>query len=51
VLSAPVARGLSLVARAENLFDARIETGFSNAAAERARPRQLWIGLRIGETR
>ncbi len=51
VLSAPVARGLTLVARGENLFDARIETGFSNAAVERARPRQLWIGLRLGATR
>ena len=51
VLSAPVARGVSLVARAENLFDAAIETGFSNAAVERARPRQLWIGLRLGATR
>lgn len=48
VLSAQIARGFALVARGENLFDAVIETGFSNAAVERARPRQLWIGLRCG---
>ncbi|MEZ0497789.1 TonB-dependent receptor [Sphingomonas sp. IW22] len=47
-VSMPLARGARLFARGENLFDARVETGFSNDAVERARPRQLWIGLRFG---
>ncbi|UZK71089.1 TonB-dependent receptor [Sphingomonas sp. S1-29] len=46
VLAVPVAQGLAIEGRAENLFDARVETGFSGTALERARPRQLWIGVR-----
>lgn len=44
---APLIRGLSVEARGENLFDARIEAGISGAGVvERATPRTLWIGLR-----
>ncbi|WP_448502646.1 TonB-dependent receptor [Sphingomonas sp.] len=46
VASAPLTRAVSIELRGENLFDARVETGFSGPAIERARPRQLWIGLR-----
>lgn len=43
----PVANGLSVEARAENLFDARVEAGISGAnIVERATPRTLWLGLR-----
>ncbi|USU07124.1 TonB-dependent receptor [Sphingomonadaceae bacterium OTU29LAMAA1] len=43
----PLTRGLSIEARAENLFDARVEAGISGAAiVERASPRTLWIGMR-----
>ncbi len=43
----PVGKGLSIDARAENVFDATVDTGFSNAALERAHPRTLWIGARF----
>jgi outer membrane receptor protein involved in Fe transport len=46
VAAAPLTRSLSVEARVENVTDARIETGFSGTALERARPRQWWIGLR-----
>lgn len=43
----PLANGLSLEARGENLFDARVEAGISGPGViERATPRTLWIGLR-----
>ncbi|WP_152542096.1 TonB-dependent receptor [Sphingomonas sp. RIT328] len=43
----PLTRALTLEARAENLFDARVEAGISGAyIVERATPRTLWIGLR-----
>jgi outer membrane receptor protein involved in Fe transport len=46
-LAVPVARGLSVEARAENIFDERVEAGISGAdIVERATPRTLWIGLR-----
>ncbi|MGZ8361586.1 MAG: TonB-dependent receptor, partial [Allosphingosinicella sp.] len=46
--SLPVARGLVLEARAENLTDALVVAGISGARiVERATPRTLWIGLRI----
>jgi vitamin B12 transporter len=45
--SVPVAKGLALEARAENIGNARVITGISGEAIrERATPRTLWIGLR-----
>ncbi|MCU6454571.1 TonB-dependent receptor [Sphingomonas sp. A2-49] len=42
----PLTRGLTIEARAENLFDERVEAGISGAAiVERASPRTLWVGL------
>lgn len=43
----PIAAGFSLTAAAENLFDARVETGFSGAAVERSTPRTIWLGIRF----
>lgn len=43
----PVTRVLTIEARAENVFDARVEAGISGAnIVERATPRTLWIGVR-----
>jgi len=43
----PLASGVALEARAENLADARVVAGISGAGiVERATPRTLWIGLR-----
>ena len=43
----PLAAGFSIEARAENLFDARVEAGISGpGVVERATPRTLWLGLR-----
>jgi outer membrane receptor protein involved in Fe transport len=45
----PIARRLGLELRAENIADARVEAGISDAdIVERATPRTLWIGLRYG---
>ncbi len=42
----PLGPALKVEARAENLFDARVEAGISGAGiVERATPRTLWIGL------
>ena len=47
VVRMPVTHGLSVEARGENLFDARVEAGISGPGViERATPRTLWIGLR-----
>ncbi|MEI9927444.1 MAG: TonB-dependent receptor [Sphingomonas sp.] len=47
VAGIPIAGGLLIEARAENLADARIEAGISGPGViERATPRTLWIGLR-----
>ncbi|PAX09007.1 TonB-dependent receptor [Sphingomonas lenta] len=46
--SVPLARGLSLEARAENLLDERVETANTGAeVVERATPRTIWVGLRF----
>ncbi len=45
--SVPLGKALSVVARAENVTDARVEAGISGAGViERATPRTLWLGLR-----
>jgi vitamin B12 transporter len=45
----PVAKGLSVEARAENIADARVEAGISgDGIVERATPRTFWLGLRVG---
>ena len=47
--SIPLARGIALEARAENLTDERIVAGITGAGiVERATPRTFWIGLRYG---
>ena len=45
---APLAGRLSLIARAENVFDEEIVTRNSRGAIDLGRPRTVWIGLRIG---
>ncbi len=48
----PLKGRLSVEARAENLFDQRVEAGISgDGVVERATPRTLWVGLRIGGRR
>ncbi len=43
----PLTHGLTVEARAENVFDERIEAGISGAnIVERASPRTLWLGVR-----
>jgi vitamin B12 transporter len=43
----PIAHGLSIEARAENLTDEEVMAGLSGAGiVERATPRTLWLGLR-----
>jgi outer membrane receptor protein involved in Fe transport len=45
----PVAKGLAIEARAENLLDKRVEAGISgDGVVEQATPRTFWIGLRYG---
>jgi vitamin B12 transporter len=44
----PVARGLALEARAENIADERVVAAISSdGLVERATPRTLWLGLRV----
>lgn len=46
--SLPVTASLSVEARAENLFNERIETANTGAdIIERATPRTIWLGLRF----
>lgn len=46
----PLTRGLALEVRGENLADATVETAVSGPGTiERAAPRTIWIGLRLGE--
>ncbi|HWT11821.1 MAG TPA: TonB-dependent receptor [Allosphingosinicella sp.] len=52
VAVAPVTRTLAIEVRAENLTGARIVAGISGTGiVERATPRTLWIGIRIGDRR
>lgn len=44
----PLGHGLSLVARAENLFDERIVTRNSGGAIDLGVPRTVWLGVRYG---
>ena len=44
----PVARGVSVIARAENLFDQEIVTRNQGGSIDLGTPRTLWIGVRIG---
>lgn len=43
----PVAKGVSLVARGENLFDARVVTRNVAGSMDLGTPRTFWIGFRI----
>ncbi len=44
----PIARGFSAVVRAENLFDATVETRNQAGSIDLGTPRTLWIGVRYG---
>ncbi|MGN6817390.1 MAG: TonB-dependent receptor plug domain-containing protein [Sphingomonas sp.] len=44
----PVTRRVSIVARAENLFDQAVETRNQAGSIDLGTPRTLWIGVRIG---
>ena len=47
--SVPVARGVAIEARGENLLNERVVAAIGgNGLIERATPRTLWIGLRFG---
>jgi outer membrane receptor protein involved in Fe transport len=49
VLAVPVARRVALELRGENLANRRVEAGVTGAnVIERAAPRTLWLGLRLG---
>lgn len=43
-----VSRGVSVIARAENLFDAAVETRNQAGSIDLGTPRTLWIGVRFG---
>jgi outer membrane receptor protein involved in Fe transport len=48
VADIPVARGVSMRLRGENLFDARVEAALSaTGVVERASPRAMWLGIRV----
>lgn len=48
VARVPLARGVTLVGRAENLFDAAVVTRNSGGTLDLGTPRTLWIGVRFG---
>jgi len=45
----PIAHGFSAVVRAENMFDATVETRNQAGSIDLGTPRTLWIGVRYGE--
>ena len=47
----PVTRTVSVVARAENLFDATVVTRNAGGSIDLGTPRTLWIGVRVGRAR
>ena len=48
-LSLPVIGEIAVVLRGENILDERVEAGISGAGlVERATPRTIWVGLRLG---
>ncbi len=51
VAGVPVGHGVSIVARAENLFDATVVTRNSGGSIDLGTPRTLWIGVRFGRVR
>ena len=44
----PISRTISLIGRAENIFDARVVTRNAGGSIDLGTPRTLWIGVRIG---
>ena len=49
-LSLPVVDRIAVELRGENILDERVEAGISGAdMVERATPRTIWIGLRLGD--
>lgn len=44
----PVTRRVAVIARAENLFDATVETRNQAGSIDLGTPRTLWIGIRVG---
>lgn len=49
LLVVPVIKGLAIEGRVENLFDAEVQAALSGTGVvERALPRTLWLGARIG---
>lgn len=47
VVRVPLTRGVSLVARAENLFDEDVVTRNQGGSIDLGTPRTLWIGIRL----
>ncbi len=48
VATLPLGHGLSLVARAENIFDVNVVTRNAGGSIDYGTPRTLWIGVRLG---
>lgn len=48
VVEAPLGHGLTLIARGENLGDARVETRNLAGSIDLGAPRTVWLGLRAG---
>ena len=44
----PVAHGVSVVVRAENVFDATVETRNQAGSVDLGTPRTVWVGVRVG---